>query len=210
MELIRISNDKIKIMLTPTDMCHFELNADSIGEDNEQTKRAFRLLMHEIEKQTGIEAEDTGLSVQYFPSREGGCEMFVTRLHAPAFKLGGSQESGARSERALQVRPLGRSETLFHRDLAYRFEQLEDLLAVCKRLFEVGYIGDSSAFLDEGRHYYLFLALSCPSPFSIPEEFGFLGEYGSPENASLLRLYLREHGKPLCDFEAVKQLSALY
>ena len=33
MELIRINARRLKIMLTPTDMSHFELNSDSIGED---------------------------------------------------------------------------------------------------------------------------------------------------------------------------------
>lgn len=208
MELIRISDSKLKIMLTPTDMCHFELNADRIGEDSEQTRRAFRLLMTEIKRQTGLEADDTGISVQYFPSREGGCEMFVTHLHTLPPQTD-SKEEHSSPERALQIRPFGRAGTAFHRDLAYRFEALSDLLAVCKRLFEVRYIGSSSAFSDEGGRYFLFLTFLCASPFSLPDELGFLAEYGNPENASLIRLYLQEHGRALCDTDAVARLSPL-
>ncbi len=208
MELIRISDSKLKIMLTPTDMCHFELNANSIGEDSEQAKRGFRLLMTEVRKQTGLVADDTGLSVQYFPSREGGCEMFVTHLHTHSSGTEFKEERIS-PDRALQIRPFGRGGTAFRRDLAYRFEELTDLLSVCKRLSLIGYIGESSAFLDEESRYFLFLNLLCASPFSLPDELGFLSEYGSPENASLLMLYLREHGRSLCDTDAVARLSPL-
>jgi negative regulator of genetic competence, sporulation and motility len=80
MELIRISDHKLKIMLTPLDMCHFELNAETFGEDSEKLHGAFRLLLEEIRKQTDFEGDDNHLSVQYFPSREGGCEMFISHL----------------------------------------------------------------------------------------------------------------------------------
>ena len=80
MELIRINARKLKIMLTPTDMCHFELDAESFGEDSTKMHRAFRLLFDEIKHQIDFDADDNRISVQYFPSREGGCEMFISRL----------------------------------------------------------------------------------------------------------------------------------
>ena len=78
MELIRINERKIKIMLTPSDMTQFELKADRIGEDSEEAHRAFRHLLDEVRRQTDLELDDRRIAVQYFPSREGGCEMFVS------------------------------------------------------------------------------------------------------------------------------------
>ena len=80
MELIRISERKLKIMLTPTDMCHFELNDDSFERDSEKMHRAFRLLLDEVRRQTDFSGDERHLSIQYFPSREGGCEMFISQL----------------------------------------------------------------------------------------------------------------------------------
>ncbi len=219
MELIRISSSKLKIMLTPTDMCHFELTNDCIGDDSEKMRRAFRHLMTEIKKQTDFDADDNHISIQYFPSREGGCEMFITHLPAlpAAAKDEAPEDSNTRTEtrgRSAHLRaPSGalskRGIHAFRRDLAYRFDRVEDLLAVCRRLFDLDYIGESQAFRDERKQYYLLLALLCPSPFSLPEELGFITEYGSLENAAFLKLYLTEHGRILCATNAVHRLSSL-
>lgn len=209
MELIRISDSKLKIMLTPTDMCHFELNTDLFAKDSEQTKIAFRHLMEEIKKQIGFDADDNRISVQYFPSREGGCEMFVTQLQARPPITDGKDERAHSSQKALQLHQSQKSNGAFRRDCAYRFETLNDLLLVCKRLQQIGYIGDSSAFRDEKKQYYLLLTLLCSSPFSMPEEFNFVLEYGYWENAAMLKLYIREHGSLIASPDAVSELSSL-
>ncbi len=205
MELIRISDSKLKIMLTPTDMCHFELNNDSFGEDSAKMRLAFRHLMEEIKKQTGFDADDNHVSIQYFPSREGGCEMFVTNL--PPITDGKEERALTKQNTSLPT-PQKYSGS-FRKDCAYRFEDLNHLLLVCKRLREIGYIGDSAAFRDEKKQYYLFLTLLSSSPFSMPEEFHFVLEYGFWENAAMLKLYIREHGSVISAPDAVHKLSLL-
>lgn len=208
MELIRISESKLKIMLTPTDMSHFELDNESFGENRAKTRKAFRHLMDEIKRQIGFEADDRHLSVQYFPSREGGGEMFVTNL--PTTAILPSKEEPALIKPGNASFPISaKSVGAFCKDCAYRFEALEDLLHVCKRLFTIGYIGESSAFRDEKKQYYLLLTILCATPFSIPDELGFVTEYGVWENPSLLKLYLLEHGRLLCTPDAVERLSPL-
>ena len=44
MELIRISDSKLKIMLTPMDMRQFELSTDNFYDDSEKMHRSFRRL----------------------------------------------------------------------------------------------------------------------------------------------------------------------
>ncbi|MBQ7335032.1 MAG: adaptor protein MecA [Clostridia bacterium] len=208
MELIRISDRKMKIMLTPTDMCHFELNADTFGEDITQMHRSFRLLLEEIRKQTGFDANDRQISVQYFPSREGGCEMFISRLPS----------SGDSSSEPSSVLPYGKTLPLkqndlrrsgFHRECAYRFSNISALLAVCQRLCSIGYVGNSTAYRDDKEAYYLILTVFSASPFTTPDELNFIVEYGDVENVSLLKLYIREHGSVICQENAVHQLAIL-
>ncbi len=208
MELIRISDRKLKIMLTPTDMCHFELNADSFGEDSAQMHRAFRLLLDEIRKITDFEADDSRISVQYFPSREGGCEMFISNLQ--------SEESGrslpalpSAPKASLQLRPIKKSGGSFKKDCAYRFVSLHHLLMACDRLQSVASVCESMAYRDEKGDYYLLLTVLSVSPFSIPEELDFIVEYGSVENVALLRLYIREHAAPICQANAIETLANL-
>ena len=204
MELIRISDRKLKIMLTPSDMRHFELDPDSFGEDSDGMHRSFKQLLDEVKKQTGFEADDHRISVQYFPSREGGCEMFISRI--PTVCDADPQPSAA--SKALQPRPQS-MRNAFHRECAYRFSDLQHLLRVCRRLSDVGYIGSNSAYVDDADRYYLLLSVLAESPFTIPEELHFIVEYGVIENAQLLRLYLSEHGRVLCPENAVYQLAVL-
>lgn len=208
MELIRISDRKLKIMLTPKDMRHFELNADTLGEDSAETHRAFRLLLEEIKQQTGFEADDNHLTIQYFPSREGGCEMFIS--HLPSVKDAPLKEPPAtdRKERSVQLHPTELHNT-FRKECAYRFERLDLLLNVCQRLVKIGCRENSSAFCDDFGQWYLVMNVSTDSPFAIPKALGFIVEYGQTENPAFLKLYIREHGKLICRDNAIRQLARL-
>lgn len=207
MELIRISNRKIKIMLTPTDMTHFELNADTIGEDTKKTHHAFRLLLSELKNQIGFEADDKHISVQYFPSREGGCEMFISNLDENDDMGGASNKMKAEERKALQPRTMPHRTDCFLREFAYCFTHLDDLLSACKRLSSIGYICESAAYVDTFNRYHLLLSTRCNTPFSIPDEIAFLVEHGKVENASTVKIYLREHGVVICPQNAVLHLS---
>ena len=203
MELIRISDSKLKIMLTPMDMRQFELNTDNFYDDSEKMHRSFRMLFDEVKRQSGFEADDHRISVQYFPSREGGCEMFISNLS-------GDKEKGTCAlTPACEMQPAARTRGSFCRSFAYRFEGLEELLSVCRRLLPMDYITASSAYRDDGGRYYLFLSTFAASPFATPEELYFVVEYGSIENASQLKLYLAEHGAVVCAEDAVGTLGAI-
>ena len=203
MELIRINDRKLKIMLTPSDMSHFEMTADRLGEDTEQMRRSFRMLMKEVRRKIAFELDDRRVSVQYFPSREGGCEMFVSCS---------LQEEKKRSVLPFSevLLPVKAEETpeQYRRELVFRMREMGELLAVCKRLKKVNYQGESRAYRDEKGEYYLFLRLQTRSPFSLPEEIAFLAEYGTACNASFAKLYILEHAKPISG-AAVRDLAAL-
>ncbi len=208
MELIRISDRKMKIMLTPTDMRHFELDADTFGEDSAKMHRAFRLLLDEVKKQTGFEADDSHISVQYFPSREGGCEMFISNCSDAEYEASTKLRCPLKAEnKALQLRQNHRNG--FYKECAYRFFNLREMLAVCRRLMQNGYVGSSCSYRDECENYYLILKTLSPSPFSVPENLRFIVEYGSIESPTALRLYLLEHGSAICEENAVHQLGNL-
>ena len=211
MELIRINARKLKIMLTPTDMCHFELDAESFGEDSTKMHRAFRLLFDEIKHQIDFDADDNRISVQYFPSKEGGCEMFISRLQGDGAEV---EEANASlpvrlNKETMQLRPQKKNNGSFKRECAYRFGGLAELLAACRRLYQIGFLCESAAYRDEKGDYFLILTVFAATPFSTPEELDFLVEYGQIENATVLRIYIKEHASVICDGNAITRLSSL-
>lgn len=203
MELIRISDSKLKVMLTPMDMRQFELSTDNFYDDSEKMHRSFRLLLDEVKRQSGFEADDHRISVQYFPSREGGCEMFISNLSPER------ESTTCALTPASGMQPATRSRGSFCRSFAYRFDGLEELLSVCRRLLPLDYITASSAWRDDAGRYYLILNTFAASPFATPEELYFVVEYGRLENAAQLRLYLSEHGEVVCAEDAIGTLGAI-
>lgn len=203
MELIRINDRKLKIMLTPSDMSHFEMNAERLGEDTEQMRKSFRMLMKEVRRKIDFELDDRRVSVQYFPSREGGCEMFVSC----SLKEEKKRTVSALPNPLLPVKTEEKPEK-YRREIVYRLQEINALLSVCKRLESCHFQGDSRAYRDEASGYYLHLIFQTKSPFSLPEEIAFLSEYGTACNPAQAKLYISEHAKSISE-KAVEELSAL-
>lgn len=207
MELIRISEEKLKIMLTASDMTAYHLDPDTLGEDTARTGRAFRLLLADVRRQIPFETEDRRLSVQYFPSRGGGCEMFISSL--PTTEAECRKNVPPRQAGALTVRTGRQTAPMFRRDGAYRFEALDHMLRACRRLRDANYTGESAAYRDDVGQYYILLSTASASPVSQPDEFACLAEYGERENPARLRIWFREHGSLICASDAVAILAAL-
>lgn len=154
MEMIKISQFELKVMMSPEDMRKYELDGDE--EDTLSRRTALRSILREARYQTGFSSCGERLLVRMFPSRDGGCEMFVTKLSA---------KSGTDSEKRVLSSPSPLPEGVF----IYNFPELGNLISACRRLFEAGYRADSAAYRDNGRRaWYLVIGIKSP----LAEEMG--------------------------------------
>lgn len=80
MELIRISESKLKVMLTSEDMRQYELNAADLDCEDSETRQAFRCILEKAKNQTGFDTHNYRIFIQAYPCRGGGCELYVTKL----------------------------------------------------------------------------------------------------------------------------------
>ena len=80
MELIVISESKLKIMLTAPDMAHYELENARMDCADAHTRAAFRHIFDDARNRIGFDTQGERLFVQLYASKEGGCEIFVTKL----------------------------------------------------------------------------------------------------------------------------------
>ena len=80
MELIKINDRKLKIMMTSEDMAEYELTRDNIDYENVDTRRALRSIFATAKQRTGFDASSERVFVQMYPSKAGGCEMYITKL----------------------------------------------------------------------------------------------------------------------------------
>lgn len=208
MDLIKISDTKLKIMLTSSDMTHYDLHNDTMNIADHHVRNVLRQLLRDAKEKTGFDIDISRLYVQMYPGCDGGCELFIT---APE----NDQDYGNRC--ALPVpspssnqKPLSvRNERFFPDMCTYSFFKLEHLISVCKRLALVGFSGSCNAYVDHKRTYYLLLYdFSTPSLYAI-DEYCFLSEYGYRENSRSMQGYLSEYCTMICKEKAVQVFSEL-
>ncbi len=89
MEFLRIGDSKIKIVLNRTELERYGISTSEDG-CNSGNRRAVWEILEEAKSSVGFDPEGDKILVQFYPMKDGGCEIFVT-------KLGILAESSARS-----------------------------------------------------------------------------------------------------------------
>lgn len=206
MEIILISETKLKVMLTSEDLQAFELETEDLDYGNTETKRMFWDILGRAKHSVGFDTDGQRVLVQLYPSRTGGCEMFITKLGA----LTRSKKSDATDlHTVIKASKDSPSAERSVRLGAFGFESISRMLSVCRRLASIGYHGNSEAYFGDDRRAYLFLSIPEATRYLPLDEYSFIAEYGTHENPDTLRAFLCEHARPICRDAAVEQLSKL-
>lgn len=190
MELILISPSKLKVMLTQSDMEQYSLKTDRIDYDNTETRRAFWSILDEAKHQTGFDAASDKVFIQIYPSRNGGCEMYVTKLP----QKGDCEENDDIfcHVSAFEAQPV-----------FFSFDNMQNLIDACRALKNRGFSSESQAFfsLENPARYYLSVTSS---------NFEQLYEYGCKIKKRFIPSYILERCKCICDSDAVGMLADLW
>jgi len=91
----------------------------------------------------------------------------------------------------------------------FRFEELDTLLSACKRLFLLGYAGESSAYSDKSAFYLLFQSQKRKRIGSCIKVRDLILEYAEELSADSFELYIGEHGRCICAPDAISTLGKL-
>lgn len=202
MELILINSGKLKIMLSEEDMLEYELNCDAADYDTTETRRAFWNILAEAKERTGFDAASERVFIQLYPSKAGGCEMYVTKVglrSGPERRIAGPISCGP-----TKLLPGGAGEIM---QIAFMFEHVGDMIAACRLAASREEISESHAWVDERGGAYLFAEIRAEGGDAAYLS-GVMNEFGSPIENPNLAAYIKEHGRPLCVKNAVEVLSA--
>ena len=180
MDILLVSESKLKVMMTKEDMDYYELQGECADYDTTETRKAFWSILDEAKKRTGFDAARDKVLVQLYPSKDGGCELFVTKLGlVPAL----AEKTLARS---------GRVAMLSARRTIYRFDTLSDLSAACVSLCGDVHTEDSDVYYADDGRYYLFLEERMGKNDTLTLATR-LGEYGESVPSHQID-YIQEHG----------------
>ncbi len=193
MELIKISPTKLKIMLSATDVKKYDL-AVSDG-SNISGSGAFRTILAEVKEKCGFDALGARVFVQYYQSRDGGCEMFITKMSDTAPQRGRGSEENGKTEKKNVGTERKHAERYGSGYIVYSFSSLRDMMLTCRCLDAAGYTGESSAYsIKDKCRYYLVL----------DRETYFAAENNGIKCTSAYYYVLAEHGRLICTDAVVK------
>ena len=92
MELLLISDKKLKIMMTKHDMESYNLTSEALDYGVENSRHSLDEIFELAERKTGFKIKKEKLFVQAYPSLDGGCEIYLTRLEG---EISGLVEDGS-------------------------------------------------------------------------------------------------------------------
>ncbi len=178
MELIVIDERKIKLTLTAEEMTAYRLT----GEDA-RTSETLRGILRDAGEKCGCRGMGGRVCIEMYPSRKGGCELFVTKLAERENRTDMKANEGLLAEYRKYI---------FRGRVIYAFDAMAHLLTACRDLARAAYDGDSAAYHDEcggTRKYYLILERES---HLAAENMGSLCRSSS-------YYYIAEHCRRLCD-----------
>lgn len=181
MDILKISDDALKLMLTAEDMDTYSLDCKTIAKDRAHSAAVIREILREAGDKCGFYSDGARFFVQIYASTGGECEIFVKRL-------GGNIMSALeykRETRDICCIPSVTGHGLF----VYSFDKMSPMMHACRRLRDAKYSGESNAYSEDGRNLF-YLVLEERSP--LPEEHG--GRLCTRNTA----YYISEHCRLIC------------
>lgn len=205
MEIIVISENRIKISLNAKEMKKYGVDENDFHLESIDMRSILKRILHNSDQNEGFEAisPEDKLLMQLYPEKEGGCELFVTRLDIF------SEEDDMLmprevNDRFLQPKSVEKSEIKRKRTLCYAMDELAFVLDAAAELKKRGFAGKSDLFKEENGRYFIFLHLNQTEGSGITEKqksapISFLSEFGALENSEYESLRLLERG--ICIFK---------
>lgn len=188
-----INSEKLKIMLTREDMTKYDIQLYSKAHTVSAIKETFSSLLTEIKERTGFDTLSQSSVLQVYPSRDGGCEIYITRNDEDVTRCPNVSKAAARED----IRRLERK--------IFVFDDILALTDACVLLKSRGYSGFGALYTYNGEYYLLLEARA--RAYRIKSELMPLFDFGRCVDGPLGEAYIREHGECIIAECAVEALS---
>lgn len=190
MEIIKIKPNAIKIILDESECLKYDfIKKDEISD--EELLSSVDSLLYEIRKKEKIDLSVKKLLIQVYPLTNFGCEIYICD----------TEEENMYKDKSGQINI---RKGITYKGV-YRFDSLDGLLSVCKRIAEITDDDGAQAYYDrESGSYYLICRNISPKEM----RFAFINEYARQLKSSYSH-YVMEHLTCFCGVNAIKILSNL-
>lgn len=201
MDLILIDSTKLKIMLSANDMSAYSLTCDNIEYDNKESRQAFWDILRVAKQQTGFDAANNRVYIQVYPSKDGGCEMYITKIKNDDDDRLCDDDMTLAEKACHKTDPIYKDHEKF--DIFF-FSEFSCLIEGCRHLNLSGYNNESRLWVDDKSHRYYLSVKREKKHF-----YKSLEEYGTKHSAPATYTYLNEHCRCIITDQALEKLSIL-
>ena len=184
-KFLTVNESKLKIVLEKEDAKKYGVDYDA--SDSGGNRKAFFDILAEAKREVGFDTSDDKVLIQFYPTADGGCEIFVTKL---GIISSGAAEAINRSHKV----------TVLSRSLDYfSVGDLTSLIALCKAIRRIREPISDVYRTDRGSFY---LAVESHNSSSGLGEFPFITEFASRVKRDYGN-YIREHFEKISARRAV-------
>lgn len=187
MEIIEINKENYKIILSESDLVSFGTDSKRFTSDYESSKIALSAILIKLHEENGITSKPDSMLVQFFPSKSGGGELFLSYKKKEYY-----------SKRVFNRNP--NSSRLY----TAVFDSLDDMILLLRRFRNDAYFPKSDLFYG-GSHYILCIYQNNAAG-DLPD---YIHEYARvcfTDELAAAKLY--EHTECICKNNAAKIISS--
>ncbi|MDD4189216.1 MAG: adaptor protein MecA [Eubacteriales bacterium] len=200
MEIEKLSENVIKVTITPSDLEERDIDLDSLTYNSPEAKELFFDMIEQAEMELGFSVSESQVVIEPSTEEYDGFVITITRLDDKSDfdslqKLIKSKSGKSKSKAALAGKILRAS-------LVYYTESFDDMCLLCDKLSAV-FKGKSSLYGNNGK-YYLVLGKEKFSSVNVVALMGILEEYALKTSSSVFyEGYLNEYGTLIIKDDAI-------
>jgi negative regulator of genetic competence, sporulation and motility len=193
MEIIKCTKNKLKVIFTEEDMKKYRIKASSLDYNDKNSRKKFREILEDVKEASGFDYGGEKILIQLYPSKDGGCEMFITKLG----QIPRSTENAISNSESLAL--------FMSMRRIFRFSSPRDLAMGLSSIKHTEGI-KSDIYLDEGGGCYLEIKGDFDDSPEAVYEYERLIEFSEYVDKALFP-YITERCKRITEGDAIGYLS---
>lgn len=204
MKIEKITDNKIKVTITPVDLQERNINIDTLAYNSPATQELFWEVMEQAQSELGFDTSDSQLCIEAVPDSKDGFIVTITKLEddedfeaVQKYVRGKLTKKNNRNKKKKGKNPSSL--------IIYALEDFDDLCNLSRQI-QPFYTGESSLYKYNGTYYLLLLrnSLLLERPEALDS---ILTEFGTRvPNVPLFQGLLNEYGEMLIESNAVSVL----
>jgi adapter protein MecA 1/2 len=200
MKIEKISENKIKVTISPDDLDERNIDLNSLTSNSPAAQELFWDMMEQAEVEFGFDASDSQLCIEAVSDTHEGFIVTITKLDEDG-DFESIQKFIKNRFKKSDLKVKRKSRKICSAIMIYSFNNFDDICALSSKIDSM-YSGESTLYkLKEV--YYLLLTKNSFNTSDVKRLDAILSEYGRKvSNVGFYEGYLNEHGTKIMEYNA--------